>query len=497
VTGADADTPSAPGPCQNVGDHPAPCDTPWSGTARADDKTRLYRYVLHSPEGTPLAKVVTDVFGDDTGDYTNTDYQLARRFFDRHDCFQIARRDGLLWVEPTPAAFHLTRCKQTARTQDGDGTTLSTGTNGDDPNDTDTSNDGSNVPPAKERAQSLLSKVSTVGTDSTRASLLRALATELGSVEDRYAIMERVRGSGPEYLLCPYKNRFNAPDRVADLRSSYRRAWRRARREYDDAVCVTLTTDPALHDSIADATDALLANKNRLAQWLSYDPDGDDRPSRPGYTPPNLYALEFTDSGLPHLHVVFFGVRWLTTQAALSRYWGDRRGQGRIVHVRQVRKRGGEFVLRTPGQVDPTTDGDGVTDGVRTARQYLGKGLATLADVASLSPSDVADAADRRQAGDATGDRWKLALYWATGKQFWGGSPSLTTDPDGSDDDDTGSRTVEGGTDGPNPGVDAGNLPHVPCYRFVGVAQYGNIPAHVRQSAVTLSRSDARGRPPP
>ncbi len=230
-------------PCQNAGDHPAPCDAPWSGTARADDKTRLYRYVLHSPEGTPLAKVVTDVLGDETGDYTNTDYQLARRFFDRHDCFQTARRDGLLWIEPTPSAFHLTRCKQTARTQDSDGTALSTGTNGDEPDDTDTSDDGrgdsgSDVPPAKERARSLLSKVSTVGTDSTRASLLRALATELGSVKDRYAIMERVRGSGPEYLLCPYKNRFNATDRVADLRSSYRRAWRRARREYDDAVCV-------------------------------------------------------------------------------------------------------------------------------------------------------------------------------------------------------------------------------------------------------------------
>jgi hypothetical protein len=198
----------------------------------------LYRYVLHSPEGTPLAKVVTDVFGNDTGDYTNTDYQLARRFFDRHDCFQIARRDGLLWVKPLPSAFHLTRCKQTARTQDNDGTTLSTDTDGDE------RDDGSDAPPAKERAQSLLSKVSTVGADSTRASLLRALATELGSVEDRYAIIERVRGSGPEYLLCPYKNRFNAPDRVADLRSSYRRAWRRARREYDDAVCVTLTDRP-------------------------------------------------------------------------------------------------------------------------------------------------------------------------------------------------------------------------------------------------------------
>ena len=191
-TGGQNDPTRDTDPCQNPGDHPAPCDAPWSGTVRAGDKTRLYCYVLHSPEGTPLAKVVTDLFGDDTGDYTDTDYQLVRRFFDRYDCFQIARLDDLLWVEYTPSAFHLTRCKQTARTQDSGGTTLSTGTDGDD------QNDGSDTPPAKERAQSLLLKVSTVGSDSTRASLLRALATELASVEDRYAIMERVRGSGPE-----------------------------------------------------------------------------------------------------------------------------------------------------------------------------------------------------------------------------------------------------------------------------------------------------------
>jgi hypothetical protein len=88
-----------------------------------------------------------------------------------------------------------------------------------------------------------------------------------------------------------------------------------------------------------DATESLLKNKNWLGEWLAYDPKSDDRPGRPGFRPTNLYALEFTDSGLPHLHVVYFGVRWLTTQAALSRYWGDR--QGKVVHIHRLAKRGG------------------------------------------------------------------------------------------------------------------------------------------------------------
>jgi hypothetical protein len=78
--------------------------------------------------------------------------------------------------------------------------------------------------PAKECAQKLLSSVSTIGSDSIRADLLGELATELESIDGRYNIMERVRGSGPEYLLCPYKNPFNSQDRVADLRMSWSRA---------------------------------------------------------------------------------------------------------------------------------------------------------------------------------------------------------------------------------------------------------------------------------
>ncbi|MDT3436577.1 hypothetical protein [Haloarcula sp. 1CSR25-25] len=451
------------GGCQRPGGPHTPWDAPWRDTAREADKTRLYRYTLDSPEGTPLSKVVADVFGDGPGDYSNTDYQLARRFFERHDCFLIARRGGNLWVEPTPDAFHLTAVSKRQETQTASGSGCQTGRDGDG---------GSGPGSAKDRAQGLLSSVSTIGSDSLHADMLGELATELESIDGRYNILERIRGTGPEYLLCPYKNRFNSQDRVADLRTSWRRAWRRAADQYDDAVCLTLTTDPGMHDSVMDATASLLENKNRLGEWLAYDPKSDDRPDRPGFRPTNVYALEFTDSGLPHLHVVYFGVRWLTTQAALSRYWGDR--QGRVVHVRRLAKRGDRFVMPM------TADGDDRDP--RTARGYLGKALGTLDTLAGMRPGEVSDAVDRRR-GDAVGggvDLWKMSLYWATGKQFWGGSPSLTTDE--ADDGDE------------KPGVD---LTHIPCYRFVGSARFENIPGHVRRNAQVVRTNSLMRLPPP
>lgn len=100
---------------------------------------------------------------------------------------------------------------------------------------------------------------------------------------------------------------------------------------------------------------------------------------------------------------------------------------------------------------------DSDTDGKRTVRSYLGKSLRTLSTVAGMSPGDVEDATSAQQSGNVDADLWKIALYWATGKAFFDGSPELTTD-DPNDDEDT------------------DTLPHVPCYRFVGVAWLTTFP---------------------
>jgi hypothetical protein len=389
------------------------------------------------------------------------DGQLARRFFEDHpELFKTQRRDGYTWVYPRRAAFHLNRRKHRAKTADGDGATGKTAETGPDF--------------AKDRARAMLSKVAELGSDSLRADMLGELGTELASVADVWNVFERIndRGTGPEYLCLPYWNRFNSEQRASNLRASWRRAWRRARRQYDDAVVVTLTTDPKRHDNIADATDGLIENKNRLSSWLAYDLESG--PSRPGFRPSNLYVLEFTDSGIPHLHVVYFGVRWLTPQWNLVDYW-DERGQGRVVDVRRLSKRGEEFVMPTDALPD-----DPDADGKRTARSYLGKSLRSLSTVASMDPGGVVDAASARRSGDprdADDALWKVALYWALERRFFSGSPELTNDdPDGDDAD---------------------SLPQVRCYRYVGTAEYSDLPGYVRDRGLFLTRRNKREYPPP
>jgi len=429
--------------CKSLGDPHTPWEAPWRDTDREGDKTKLYNYVRKASEGTPLVKIVRDVFEGGSPDYENTDYQLARRFFERHDMFLIAKRGGDLWVEPTPDVFHLNRCKHPSKNGDGSGIGLSPDETGDRY--------------AKDRAEALLSKCTQIHADSTRADLLGELYTELDSIADRWNLFERIRGeSGPEYLAVPYTTRFNSIGKASDVRDGFTESLDRAATKHDSACLLTATTDPKLHDSIMDQVDSLLETKNRFMSWLDYEPTG-DAPERPGFRPDNLYVLEWKDSGLPHLHILLFGVNWVASQEALSNYWGKK--QGKIVDVRPVRKRNDQWLIR---------DGDSQV----SARQYLGESMQMLCDVASMDPGDVRDAADQIRNGDGSSDLWKLALYWVSGKQFWDGTPGLK-DPETGESD----------------------LPHITRYRFVGTAQYDHIPAYIRNQATFCTGK--HGLPPP
>jgi hypothetical protein len=430
------------GGCKCPGEPHTPWDAPWRDSQREAAKTKLFKYVRNTPEGTPLVKIVRDVFGDESGNYPDSDYQLARRFFERHDMFLIARRGGNMWVEPTPDVFHLNRSKHPAKTQDGDGADALTGE--------------SRERYARERAESYLSKHTMFDADSTRADMLDELATELGSIADRWNLFERVRGtSGPEYLAVPYTTRFNTLGKASDIRDGFTDALDRAVGEHDRAALVSVTTDPKLpgNDSALDAVDSLIETKNRFMSWLSSTPKAPQIDSRPD----NLYVLEWTDSGLPHLHILLFGVNWVASQETLSNYLGQK--QGRVVDVRPVRKRDDQWLIR-----------DGASR--VSARQYLGESMRLLCDLASMNPGDVRDAVDQRRAGDRSGELWKLALYWASGKQFWDGTPGLK-DPQTPDE----------------------GLPHITRYRFIGTARYDHIPAHVRQRARFFTGNS--GLPPP
>lgn len=447
--------------CQSRGHVHTPLQAPWRGADREQEKTRLFKYVRSESAGVPLSKVVCDVFGQDSVEAAGADYQLARRFFERWSVFKIERRDGNLWVEPTLEAFNLSQTYANRKTTGGRQGGLSNGesrgeTEGDDRADSPTDVGGGQVGTgdgptkwAKDRARATLSKRGPIldgsnGRADYRAELLRELATERQSIDGKVKILERIRGAGPEYLLFPYRTRFNSPDRAGDVQEGFSGALARAAEDYSDAVVLTVTTDAKRFSSQSEAIEGLQENKNRLLSWLGTD-------YQLGHRPENLTVLEFTESGLPHYHIVLFGVSWLTHQKALAGKWDDL-GQGSVVDVRTATERGGRWLLHND---------DG---GTVTLRQYAGKAIDDLIQVAGMDTGELRDAVD---AGDVS--LWRQALYWATGKQYYSCSPSLKEPTDGEE------------------------LPHIKRYEFRGAARYDALPGYVRRNGLFMDR----GRPPP
>ncbi|MFB6235214.1 MAG: hypothetical protein ABEH81_12970 [Halopenitus sp.] len=450
---------SAPA-CHTSGGEQAACRTEWADDPRSEDKDALLKYTVEHPEGTPVVCAARDVLDPET-EAGDADHRLALRFYRDHpEYFKTDRRDGLTWVWPRGPAFTRPANKHRPKHADGDGT-------------------GEDVPKANARAA--LGRRRTVESDGTRAYLLGALATYRETTEDRFHRLDRVRGDGPEHLLVPYSTRFNSGRRVGEARERFDGALAEAAREFDRAVCVSLTTDPSRFDSLLAATESLMGDVSRFKSWIATD-------ARLGERPPSLVVPEFTDSGLPHAHVVLFGVSWVVPHGTLAGYWSGSRDRGSVVWFDRLVSRGERW--RWAG--DGPEDAEG-----RSPREYLGKTLGHLADLAESPPEWVREAArsiggfdgenprntaERRRARgasecealDRAGEWWKLACYWATETRLFTCSPSLKSPDDGE------------------------TLPHIPRYRYVGTARLGEFPGDVRERAVVVHRS-GRGasRPPP
>lgn len=433
--------------CQTTGVPHTPFEAPWRGSEREAEKTRLYQYVRSEAQGTPLRKVVRDVFGSEVAS-ADADYKLALRFFERYsEFFKTARRGGKVWIEPRIGCFKSLNLRQQYAQRktsvgrgDGLDATDETGetvVRGDD-TDADAA-DAGDPQYAKDRVRSYLDNYLQVDADSVRQSLLSQFVTDKAGTEDRWQLLRRVRGSGDDYLCLPYRTRFNDAGRAGDVRERFEQALQAAGQRHRNAVVLTLTTNPDRHSGLSDALQSLSDNKARLMSWLSTD-------YQLGHRPENMTVLEFTESGLPHYHVVLFGISYAVSQEQLAAKWRGY-GQGEVVDIRTAQNRRDGDLWRLHDDATGTV----------TLSQYLGKAIRELQAVAS---ADAADLRERIEDGDLS--LWKQALYWATERRYMTCSPSLRPTDDAGD------------------GLD---LPHVTTWEFVGVARYEQIPAHVRQSA--------------
>lgn len=210
-----------------------------------------------------------------------------------------------MWVEPRPAAFHLTANMQETKHAEGGGVAVSGGESEVTVGNSDSSAVGKR---AEETAARVLSGRRVAGNDDARGTLLDALTTCRETTEDVFWVPV---GPG-ETALVPYRTRFNAPSRARRSGGRVEAAFRNAREEgHERALLVTLTTDPARHESVRAALDALGENVSRFKSWYAGRFNGGSRQ-------PWVVVREVTESGLPHAHIVLFGegsrrTRWCPT----------------------------------------------------------------------------------------------------------------------------------------------------------------------------------------
>lgn len=414
---------------------------PWRDTEHEAKKNALFQYARQNYSGVYIRQAVNDVFnGPD-----ESDYRLARRFYERYpDIFKTYSMGSQQWVEPRIDLYDGLNLRQQSKNRK---TTRGQG----DSETTDLDSDG-DPDFAKDRAQAYLDNYLQVQSDSVKESLYRSMVDDIEGTEDLWQLLEnRVTD---EYCALPYNTRHNNGGKAGKVRDRFENALTAATDCHNNAVVATLTTDPKQHSGLFDALDSLSKNRNRLLSWLATE-------YQLGYRPEYVSVLEFTDSGLPHLHLVLFGVSWAVSQDQLAAKWGDY-GQGWVVDLRTAKNQHDTDTWRLHD--------DG---GIVSLRQYIGKSIRGLQEVAN---SNAEDLGDRLAAGDLS--LWKQSLYWATEQQYMTCS--------------TGLKPTDSGDSGDS-------LPEITEWEFIGVRQYDEIPATVKQKCTfaTKSRPPPRDRPGP
>jgi len=437
-------------------------------TERDTDRCRVAKFIASKPEGTPLTHIVSYCVKGvspekcDRVEGSDSDYQFAYCFVnylaDREDPY-VEKFDssGVLMVQPTLRLLDLIT-EGITQTADSEGLIYD-----------------------RQYLRNYLSRVDFVD-DDLRELLEDGFTSYLNRIEDYRLLFDvhfvgRSGGQTTKRMTKEYKTRFNDQGRVSKQFARFNDALEWAYEHAENAAVATFTTDPKRQDSLLDGIDSINPNFNRLLSYLDSDPktkadtrvDGvpgwrpdldDDVTGRPGYRPDYIKALEFSEKGYPHVHVLFFdvptrdsdGMPWLCDKPELAAKWSDY-GQGQIVDVYPLTYRddlddlepefqsdegfvdwyrfgnhdhGEDWVRERTRSHELIEFGDDGQEMESTAGAYLGKYLsATFGSLLEASESFEADGDDRESYADKAAT-WKLALYWATNRRFWSCSQSIT-----------------------------------------------------------------------
>lgn len=379
-------------PCEFAGeDNPPQPYRAFADEDRARDKTRIIKWLCYHPKGVPVVRTVKALFPDDTEkriadrSYDSADYQFVSRFLKRTQYAALDSEGALKMASPRSGAFHLTLESKIPS--------------------------GERAGYAKDRAEACTYGFWSLNDVNDARLLAKDFTDYLDSIDEKRLMLENRENSDMK-LTMPYHTRFNDDRRKAEQWARYNQAWEAADNLYGRGVMITLTTDPKRYDSIGAMLDGLMDAWQDLHETLNQRYLEDQRLDF-------IRALEFggseksTHIGLPHLHVCVFGVPYVD-HAWLKNYWSDRHGE--IVHIHGMNKRGDDSWIMTSG-----------SHAGASVAGYLGKYLSKTFERIADDPDELRDHYQSwSEGGDwASSELWKLALYWATGRQFWSCSHDL------------------------------------------------------------------------
>jgi len=444
-------------------------------TERDEERVRIAKFIAAHPEGTPLSHVVSYAVKGvspencERVEGSDPDYQFVYRFvndLEKPDDPYVRKSEssGVLMVTPTLRLLDLIT----------EGITQTTQTEG--------------ITYDREFLRNYLSRVDSVD-DDLRELLKDGFTSYLNRIKDYKLLfdvhlVDRRGGETSQRMTKDYKTRFNDQGRVSKQFARFNDALEYGYENADNAVLVTLTTDPKRQSSLLDGIDSINENFNKLLSYFDSDPStkvdtrNADIPGwrpdldgnvtgRPRQRPDYIKALEFTEKGYPHLHVLFFDVPtreednmpWLCDKPEIGKKWVDY-GQGEIVDVYPLTYRDDledldpefqddegfvdwyrfgdhdhseEWVRDRTRSHELIEFGDDGHDLESTAGAYLGKYLsATFGSLLEASES-FAEPENKRETYADKAATWKLALYWATNRRFWSCSKPITEGIDPND----------------------------------------------------------------
>jgi len=426
------------------------------GSEYGDEYEQVVRYVcLNRYHGRPtrLKEVVRYVYGDE---YDNTEYQRVRRFINRTDYLTAETESGFVHVDPTPDCFTTDALEAAVSNSQKRRTGSGLGCKSDKLAKTEATTETQSDEPThraypKDRLNRLREKVVQFdGVGSThdyRSEAFQELTQYRENTKDKFTLLKR--RISEDYLLLPYRTRFNDMDRAGRSYSRFKTALQRAAEDFRTASVLSLTVEPGRFGSHAEATEEITDAVNNLKSYLRYQV-GDFEV---------LSVFDFQGNGLPHYHIVLFGVdvvdadenetgRSTVSESQVREYWDENADIGSEVAVRPAwTARNGAWLLHD--------DGDRVS-----LRYYLGKRMRELLTLAETPEPDLWDAVE-----DDDLELWRHALFWASGKRYCSVSDGLRE----SDDDD--------------------GLPYAPAWEYVGTLTFDQVPQYVLEKATICRRS--------